>query len=149
MNEHSKISSLKGIGEKTEKIFQKAGIFTVGDLVHYYPRGYEVYEEPVTVSEAPRADCDCNRHDFWKSPGGWQSRNADYDTLFKGSDGNVKGNLVSNAVSPQYPVKRRSDHASRTNGTKKGRTGYGASRKFFIRARSMKKNEIRCSRSIR
>ena len=52
MNEHSKISSLKGIGEKTEKIFQKAGIFTVGDLVHYYPRGYEVYEDPVTVSEA-------------------------------------------------------------------------------------------------
>lgn len=52
MNEQSKISSLKGIGEKTEKVFQKAGISTVGDLFHYYPRGYEVYEEPVTISEA-------------------------------------------------------------------------------------------------
>lgn len=52
MNERSKICNLKGIGEKTEKLFQKAGIFTVGDLFHYYPRGYEVYEEPVTISEA-------------------------------------------------------------------------------------------------
>lgn len=52
MNEHSEICSLKGIGEKTEKVFHKAGIFTVGDLLHYYPRGYEVYEDPVTIREA-------------------------------------------------------------------------------------------------
>lgn len=52
MKEYSKISDLKGIGEKTEQIFQKAGVFTVGDLLHYYPRSYEVYEDPVTVSEA-------------------------------------------------------------------------------------------------
>ncbi len=52
MNERTKISELKGIGEKTEKIFQKAGISTIGELFHYYPRGYEVYEEPVTVTEA-------------------------------------------------------------------------------------------------
>lgn len=51
MNEYSKISVLKGIGEKTEKLFQKAGIYTVSDLIHYYPRGYDVYEEPVPVSE--------------------------------------------------------------------------------------------------
>ena len=51
MNEYSKINTLKGIGEKTEKIFQKAGIFTVGDLIRYYPRGYDVYEDPVPASE--------------------------------------------------------------------------------------------------
>ena len=51
MNENSKINTLKGIGEKTEKIFQKAGIYTVGDLIRYYPRGYDVYENPVSVSE--------------------------------------------------------------------------------------------------
>lgn len=51
MNETSKISILKGIGEKTEKIFQKAGIYTVGDLIRYFPRGYDVYEEPVPISE--------------------------------------------------------------------------------------------------
>lgn len=51
MNEQSKISELKGIGEKTEKLFQKMGVYTVGDLIRYYPRGYDVYEEPVSVGE--------------------------------------------------------------------------------------------------
>lgn len=51
MQTSSKISTLKGIGEKTEKLFQKAGIFTVEDLIHYYPRGYDVYEEPTPISE--------------------------------------------------------------------------------------------------
>ena len=51
MNEQSRISELKGIGEKTEKLFQKMGVYTIGDLLRYYPRGYDVYEEPVSVGE--------------------------------------------------------------------------------------------------
>ena len=52
MNEYSKISELKGIGEKTEKIFQKLHIDTIGDLLRYYPRAYEIYEDPIPISEA-------------------------------------------------------------------------------------------------
>ena len=52
MVESTKIKELKGIGEKTEKLFHKIGIDTVGDLIRYYPRGYDVYEEAVPVSEA-------------------------------------------------------------------------------------------------
>ena len=51
MNELSKISELKGIGEKTEQLFQKLNIRTVGDLIHYYPRSYEIYEAPVPIGE--------------------------------------------------------------------------------------------------
>ena len=51
MNEQSKISELKGVGEKTEKLFQKMGIYTVGDLLRYFPRGYDVYEAPASVGE--------------------------------------------------------------------------------------------------
>lgn len=51
MNENSKITVLKGIGEKTAAIFQKTGIFTVADLLRYYPRGYDVYEPAVPISE--------------------------------------------------------------------------------------------------
>ncbi|MDO4473157.1 MAG: ATP-dependent DNA helicase RecG [Eubacteriales bacterium] len=51
MNERTGISGLKGIGEKTEKLFLKIGIKTVGDLIRYYPRGYDVYQEPVAISE--------------------------------------------------------------------------------------------------
>lgn len=51
MNENSKITVLKGIGEKTAAVFQKAGIVTIGDLLRYYPRGYDVYEPAVPISE--------------------------------------------------------------------------------------------------
>ncbi len=52
MNEKSKISDLKGIGDKTEKLFQKLHIDTVGDLLRYYPRSYEIYEKPILIQEA-------------------------------------------------------------------------------------------------
>ena len=45
------IKELKGIGEKTEKLFAKIGISTVGDMLRYYPRGYDIYEEPVPISD--------------------------------------------------------------------------------------------------
>ena len=32
------IETLKGIGEKTAKLFEKVGIRTIDDLLHYYPR---------------------------------------------------------------------------------------------------------------
>lgn len=51
MNERTGISELKGIGEKTEKLFQKMGVFTVGDLIRFYPRGYDVYEPATLISE--------------------------------------------------------------------------------------------------
>lgn len=47
----TRVRELKGIGEKTEKLFEKLGIYTAGDLLRYYPRGYDVYEEAVPVSE--------------------------------------------------------------------------------------------------
>ena len=46
-----KLSSLKGIGEKTEKLFAKAGITDTDILPFYYPRSYDIYKEPVLVGE--------------------------------------------------------------------------------------------------
>ena len=51
MTEETPIREIKGIGEKTEKLFEKLNIYTAGDLLRYYPRGYDVYDEPVPVSE--------------------------------------------------------------------------------------------------
>ncbi|MGN1377730.1 MAG: ATP-dependent DNA helicase RecG [Dorea sp.] len=51
MIEKTDIGELKGIGEKTKKLFQKIHVETVGDLIHYYPRGYDVYEKAVPISE--------------------------------------------------------------------------------------------------
>ena len=49
MIEQTSIKELKGVGEKTQKLFHKIGIDTVGDLVRYYPKGYDVYEEVVPI----------------------------------------------------------------------------------------------------
>ena len=46
-----RINELKGIGDKTEKLFNKLNVYTTEDLIHFYPRTYDVYEEPVKVSE--------------------------------------------------------------------------------------------------
>lgn len=44
-----KLNEIKGIGEKTEKLFCRAGVEKVEDLLYYYPRYYDVFEEPVLV----------------------------------------------------------------------------------------------------
>ncbi len=46
-----RIISMKGIGEKTEKAYQKLGIFTIANLIEYYPRGYEAYGELIPVNQ--------------------------------------------------------------------------------------------------
>lgn len=43
------VSSLKGVGEKTAKLYEKLGIRTVDDLLAYYPRAYESYGEPAAI----------------------------------------------------------------------------------------------------
>lgn len=51
MNNMQSIETLKGIGEKTAKLFEKVGVKTVDDLLHYYPRGYDAYKEPCAIGE--------------------------------------------------------------------------------------------------
>ena len=47
----SSIKEIKGIGEKSAAIFARAGIFTVGDVVRYFPRGYEEFAAPVSFEK--------------------------------------------------------------------------------------------------
>lgn len=48
----SSLGSLKGIGPKTEELFHRAGIYTRDDLLHYYPRDYDVCDPPVNPGQA-------------------------------------------------------------------------------------------------
>ncbi len=45
------IRKVKGIGEKTEKLFNKLQVFTIEELLEYYPRNYDEYKEPITVKD--------------------------------------------------------------------------------------------------
>ena len=45
------LKELKGIGEKTEKLFNKVGVDSVQRLLEYYPRGYDTYQEPLSIGD--------------------------------------------------------------------------------------------------
>lgn len=44
------ITSIKGIGEKTAKLFKKLGVENTEELIHYYPRAYDTYREPQPIA---------------------------------------------------------------------------------------------------
>lgn len=45
------LRELKGVGEKTEKLFGKLGIRTVEQLLRYYPRSYDAYESVIAIGQ--------------------------------------------------------------------------------------------------
>ena len=49
--EQESVRTLKGIGDKTGKLFERLGIFTIRDLLTYYPRDYHTYGPPTPVGE--------------------------------------------------------------------------------------------------
>ncbi len=56
MDLNASLDTLKGIGSKTCALFEKAGISTLEELIGYYPRTYERYEEPVAVAAVREGD---------------------------------------------------------------------------------------------
>ena len=51
MNLESPITEVKGIGAKTEKLMNKIGVYTVGDILLHYPRDYVRFKEPLSAGE--------------------------------------------------------------------------------------------------
>lgn len=47
----SPIRQVKGIGAKTEELFHKTGVYTVRDILLYFPRDYERYPDVVSADE--------------------------------------------------------------------------------------------------
>lgn len=45
------VVNLKGIGEKTGKLFNKCGVYTCRDLIYYFPRTYDKFESPVRACD--------------------------------------------------------------------------------------------------
>ena len=46
------VSRLKGVGPKAAALFAEKDIYTVGDLLRFYPSGYDEMTEPVPAAEA-------------------------------------------------------------------------------------------------
>lgn len=49
--DNSKLMEIKGIGEKTAKLYEKLGIRTVGELLRYLPKNYETFEMPKSICQ--------------------------------------------------------------------------------------------------
>ncbi len=45
------IRELKGVGEKTEKLFGRVGVESLEDLLSYYPRTYDIYQGPQSMDK--------------------------------------------------------------------------------------------------
>ena len=45
MDLHSSLREIKGVGEKTEQLFQKIGVYTLGDILLHFPRTYQEYPQ--------------------------------------------------------------------------------------------------------
>lgn len=52
MNREMTLDHLKGIGEKTRMVFEKAGVYDIGGLLSYYPRTYRKFMD---ISDTSRA----------------------------------------------------------------------------------------------
>ena len=77
MNSTNDILSIKGVGEKTARLFRKIGIDTVEDLIHDYPRDYVVYPEPKKLKAAQDGEM-ISESDNWNRKG---SRRTGYGSL--------------------------------------------------------------------
>ncbi len=51
MELESSITAIKGIGAKTEKLMNRIGVYTVKDILLYFPRDYIQYQDPVRPEE--------------------------------------------------------------------------------------------------
>ncbi|MCR5754423.1 MAG: ATP-dependent DNA helicase RecG, partial [Acetatifactor sp.] len=52
MNYDTPIIDIKGVGEKTQKLFAHLGVYNVGDLLTYYPKDYDEFKPPVDIINA-------------------------------------------------------------------------------------------------
>ncbi|MBO4895114.1 MAG: ATP-dependent DNA helicase RecG [Clostridia bacterium] len=53
------IKYLKGVGEKRALLLAKLGIFTVGDLLYFFPRAYEDRSRLVSIADAVPGEVSC------------------------------------------------------------------------------------------
>lgn len=52
MNASTNILEIKGIGVKSAKLYSKLNIYNVSDLIHYFPKDYESFYDPICIQDA-------------------------------------------------------------------------------------------------
>ena len=58
MNADSPVTEIKGVGEKTKDLFEKMGVYTVGDILLHFPRNYIQFPQIQDIDEISSFDED-------------------------------------------------------------------------------------------
>lgn len=56
MDLYQDVKYIKGVGPNRAKLLNKLGIFTLKDLITYYPRGYEDRSKPKNICECTNGE---------------------------------------------------------------------------------------------
>jgi ATP-dependent DNA helicase RecG len=86
------IRTLKGVGERHARLFQKLGVTSVGALLRLYPRSYEDLSHPCSVREAPAGIPCAVRATVTQSPSGTRIHGG--MTLYQGLADDGESELV-------------------------------------------------------
>lgn len=63
------IREIKGIGEKSEKLFYRLHITSIEELLHFYPREYDIYTSIVSVASVKEGEMAVIEGSFTAKPG--------------------------------------------------------------------------------
>lgn len=88
------IRYLKGIGEKRAELFNKLGVFSVGDILRYLPRGYEDRTDIRNICDTQEGDMVCIRGTLTGGVRSFRARNRSRVIQVRVSDGTGIMNLT-------------------------------------------------------
>ncbi|WP_026882335.1 ATP-dependent DNA helicase RecG [Clostridium akagii] len=88
MDIYSDVSIIKGVGEKSRELLRKCSIFSVIDLLLYFPRDYESVLLSNNVNEFNKGEKLIVQCRFIKNEGSFRSKNGKMITKLLFSDGN-------------------------------------------------------------
>ncbi len=88
------IRYLKGIGEKRAELFNKLGVFTIGDLFRFLPRGYEDRTDIRRICDADEGESVCVRGSLASGIRSFKARTGSRVIQVRISDGTGLMNLT-------------------------------------------------------
>lgn len=94
INQSTDIRYLKGIGEKRAELFNKLGVFSVGDLLRYLPRGYEDRTDVREICDIEEGESVCVRATIAGGIRSFRARNGKTVVKTRVSDGTGIMNLT-------------------------------------------------------
>ncbi|MBN2375508.1 MAG: ATP-dependent DNA helicase RecG [Sedimentisphaerales bacterium] len=90
LDRYSEVRFLKGVGPRRAEHFEQLGVHSVGDLLEYYPRGYEFLPEFCLIGEMMENQTVAVAGEVWEFRLNRRSRPARLDMVLRDSSGSCR-----------------------------------------------------------